>query len=143
MTRAIRRRKLHRSRGAALIEFALIFPVLMAIILGAIDAGVAIQARTQIINAARDGVRVAATGGNQADVQAAVSNSLKALPAGSYTMTFTCLMPDGSNCGAAIGTDATQGGKAFVTINYHYTSVTGFFPFFNFTMSQTAQMRIE
>jgi hypothetical protein len=54
---ATRRRT--RSRGQALVEFALIFPVFMLILFGLFDVGRAVFAYTAITNAAREGARLA------------------------------------------------------------------------------------
>jgi len=48
-----------RSRGQGLVEFALIFPVLVLVLLGVFDFGRAIFAYNTLANAARAGVRVA------------------------------------------------------------------------------------
>ena len=49
-----------RSRGQALVEFALIFPLIVLILFGVMDLGRAIYAYNTIGNAARVGARVAA-----------------------------------------------------------------------------------
>ena len=46
-------------RGQALVEFALIFPVLMIMLIGIFDAGRLVFAYNDITNAARSGARVA------------------------------------------------------------------------------------
>lgn len=45
-------------RGAALVEFAFVLPVLLLIILGIIDFGRAYGAKQELIHATREGVRV-------------------------------------------------------------------------------------
>ena len=49
-----------RPRGQALVEFALVFPVLILILLGIFEVGRAVFAYNTIGNAAREGARVAA-----------------------------------------------------------------------------------
>lgn len=49
-----------RDRGQGLVEFALVIPVIMLLIFGAVDLGRAVYAYNTIANAARDGARVAA-----------------------------------------------------------------------------------
>jgi Flp pilus assembly protein TadG len=49
-----------RDRGAALVEFAFVLPVLILLILGIIDFGRAFGARQELIHATREGVRVLA-----------------------------------------------------------------------------------
>ena len=54
-----RSRRAHR-RGQALVEFALVFPVLVLILLGIFEVGRAVFAYNTLGNAAREGARVAA-----------------------------------------------------------------------------------
>ena len=46
-------------RGAELIEFALVFPTLLLVMLGIIDFGFLFQRYEVVTNAAREGARVA------------------------------------------------------------------------------------
>jgi Flp pilus assembly protein TadG len=48
-----------RSRGQALVEFALVFPAIVLLLFGAIDLGRAVFAYSTIANAAREAARVA------------------------------------------------------------------------------------
>lgn len=57
MTVTIRRPR--RSRGQALVEFALVFPVIVLLIFGFIDVGRAVLAYNTLTSAARQGARVA------------------------------------------------------------------------------------
>ena len=49
-----------RTRGAALVEFAIILPVLILLIFGIVEFGRGYHAKTTLTHAAREGVRVAA-----------------------------------------------------------------------------------
>jgi len=51
-----------RERGAAAIEFALLFPLLMLIVFGTIDFGRALNAQITLTQAAREGARLDALG---------------------------------------------------------------------------------
>jgi Flp pilus assembly protein TadG len=57
-----------RDRGAAAVEFALVVPILLTLVIGIIEFGRAYNIQTTLSNAARDGVRVMAL---QNDVTAA------------------------------------------------------------------------
>lgn len=57
----------HRS-GYLLFELLLLLPVLLVLILAAVEFGMLLHARQQLIAASREGCRVAAVGGNQEDV---------------------------------------------------------------------------
>lgn len=55
----LRRRRGRRSHGQSLVEFALVFPVAILIILAIFDAGRAVFVLNGITNAAREGARLA------------------------------------------------------------------------------------
>lgn len=59
MMRSVRNR---RERGAAAVEFAIIFPVLFLLLAGIIDFGRAFFYQVQLANAAREGTRAAVVG---------------------------------------------------------------------------------
>jgi Flp pilus assembly protein TadG len=50
-----RRGRVHGDDGAALMEFALVLPILMTVVLGALDAGRAFALKTRLTNMAREG----------------------------------------------------------------------------------------
>lgn len=56
-------------RGQALVEFAVIVPFLLVLVMGLIDLGMALQAKIAITNAAREGARLAARGNIFSDAQ--------------------------------------------------------------------------
>jgi hypothetical protein len=77
MTRS--RGQLRSERGAELVEFALVFPILLVVMLGIIDFGFLFQRYEVLTNAAREGARVAILPGySDADVQARVNQYLAA-----------------------------------------------------------------
>jgi Flp pilus assembly protein TadG len=66
-------------KGAELIEFALVLPLLLLIIAGIIDFGFLFQSYEAVTNAAREGARVGVLPGySGADVQARVSSYISA-----------------------------------------------------------------
>jgi Flp pilus assembly protein TadG len=64
------RRHLHRprSRGQALVEFALIIPLFLLMLFGIIDIGRVIWANDALTNAAREGARFASVKGSNTDM---------------------------------------------------------------------------
>lgn len=50
-----------RERGASLVEFALIAPLLLSVLLGTITGGLALATKNSMTNAVREGGRLAAT----------------------------------------------------------------------------------
>ncbi len=57
---ALPRRGRRRQRGQGLVEFALVFPIIVLLLIATFDMGRAVYAYTSIANAARQGARVAA-----------------------------------------------------------------------------------
>jgi hypothetical protein len=71
------KRRVRSERGAELIEFALVFPVLLLVVLGIVDFGFLFQRMEVITNAAREGARIAVLPAyTNADVQTRVCNYL-------------------------------------------------------------------
>ena len=65
------------NRGQSLVEFAIALPVLLAIVIGIFEFGMAWNQRQVITNAAREGARVAVLSNKStAQVEAAVTNYL-------------------------------------------------------------------
>jgi Flp pilus assembly protein TadG len=66
-----------RRRGATLLEFALVVPVLMLILLGIMEFGWLTHNQLVVANAAREGARLAAVGKPTATIQARIINQAK------------------------------------------------------------------
>ncbi len=133
-----------RDKGAAAVEFAIVVPLLVVLIFGSIEFGMAVNARTMVGNAAREGVRVASLEGSQAigpaDIQVASEHAVSGIP-GTPTVTVTCVSKTGGSC--TIGTEGAGGGVATVKVSVEYTGVTGMFPFLTDQISASSSMRIE
>lgn len=65
-------------RGAELVEFALVLPLLLLLGLGICDFGMLFQRYEIVTNAAREGARAGAVGLSQAQVEAIVGEYLQA-----------------------------------------------------------------
>lgn len=131
------RRRAPDERGVAAIEFALVFPVLITLIFGSIEFGLAIQERTLVANAAREGARAASFGDTEAQVDAAVKASLGS--SDGATITLDCVTTEGASCD-----NGTFGNLAKVTVSVRYTGLTGLVPALtNTSISATSYMRIE
>ncbi len=132
-------------RGAELVEFALVFPTLLLVMLGIIDFGFLFQHYEVVTNAAREGARVAVLPGYQdSDVQARVTQYMTA---GGLTETSP----------ATVGAPQTLavGGQCItvrpVTVNYNHQflflgpiiGLMGSSGFSNKTLTATSAMRSE
>jgi Flp pilus assembly protein TadG len=107
-------------RGAAVVEFALVVPLLLLLVLGIAEFGQAYNIQTVISGAAREGVRTMAL---ENDTGAARAATRAAAP--------TLRLDDGqidvspSACPASGGSQTVS---ATVTVTYQMSSVTSLFP---------------
>lgn len=102
-----------RDRGAVAVEFALLLPVLLILLFGIIDFGLALNAQVTLTQAAREGARLAALGqtASVARTRAQVAAPLLNIPTGNIAVT-TCA----SNAGPTA--------DGVVAITYAFTFVT-------------------
>src|SRR4051794_5901782 len=88
MADCVRRPAGVRRRGAALVEFAVVAPVMVFTVLGTVDVTRALQAKQYLTDAVRHGGRVASRPGvTDSAIQAAVTDVLDnyAIPASAVT----------------------------------------------------------
>src|SRR3954452_603182 len=67
-----------RRRGQVALELLLVLPVLLAVLLGTVEFSLWLTAQQQVNMAAREGARVAATGGTPDEINQAVRRALGA-----------------------------------------------------------------
>jgi Flp pilus assembly protein TadG len=141
LARALRRSE----RGAELIEFAMVFPMMLLVMLGIIDFGFLFQRYEVVTNAAREGARVAILPGySNADVQARVDQYLTS---GGLTGTSTVVV--GPSEPVAVGSQCIT--LRPVTVAYDHTFIfvgpivglLGGSGFGNKTLHATSSMRSE
>ena len=113
-----RRRKAH---GAAAVEFALVLPLLLAIVLGAIDWGYYFFVEQVVVNAAREGARVGTLQSNQNQTDA-LNNAQSACTS---FITQAGLNSAGATCTPSAGA-SPSGPSIVVTASYPTGSLTGF-----------------
>jgi Flp pilus assembly protein TadG len=126
--------RLHRPNGTAIVEFALILPLLLVLVFGAINFGALMYDQSVITNAAREGARWAAVHSSAA-TGASCTNSFSSAPldpcqvAYSYAhnrlISFNGLRSPQVSFVAesGFGTGAPQA----VTVTYSYKGVGWFF----------------
>jgi Flp pilus assembly protein TadG len=123
-------------RGAELVEFALVFPTLLLVMLGIMDFGFLFQRYEVLTNAAREGARVAILPGYQdADVQARVNAYLTA---GGVTGTATVQV--GPTQSLNVGGQCITIRPVTVRYNYQYAFVGPFLTFFGGPALGTRQL---
>jgi TadE-like protein len=138
-------RRLACDKGAELVEFALVFPLLLLVMFGIMDVGLLFQRYETVTNAAREGARIAVLPGYaKADVEARVTQYLGAAGLKS-TPTFTYAAPQALDVGGACVTITG------ITVGYPHQylfigKIIGLFGGSGFatkTLTATARMRYE
>lgn len=100
--------------GAVAVEFALLAPVLVMILLGIMEFGRAYNVQISLTAAAREGVRNMAINNSQATARAAAKNA---------TIQLNPTLADGNIAFSA--PDCTMGSQMTVTITYSLSTMTG------------------
>ena len=90
-----------RRRGAAVLEAALVLPLLMVVLFGSIEFGYAFFVKHSLQNAARSGARVGVVADSNAEVQAAVNNALTGMGMGRIARTVRVVDVNGNNVNVA------------------------------------------
>jgi Flp pilus assembly protein TadG len=80
------RRRITRRRGATLIEFALIVPILLALLMGIIEFSWMARNHLTLANAAREGARASAVGKTTTEIQGRVNSMCSTLPRACYAL---------------------------------------------------------
>jgi Flp pilus assembly protein TadG len=119
---------MERESGSAVVEFALVLPLILVLLLGLVEVAVIARTEIQLVHATREGAREAAASPDTSRAAAAVRGAL-----GSR----------GSAARIAISRPATVGQSAVVTVSMPYRVVTPIFGGFTVTLSSRAVMRIE
>lgn len=130
-----------RRRGAAIVEFAIIAPILFVLVMGSIEFGRAAMAKDLLANAARAGARTGALPNkSNADIKTQATTSLSDSGISGGTIAVAV------NGGATDASAALQGDIIQVTVSVPYKSVSWLpSPWFlgNTTLSETVFMRRE
>jgi Flp pilus assembly protein TadG len=109
-------RRFGNDRGSTAVEFALVVPVILLIVFGAIEFGRLYNEQISLTSAARSAARVMAIGNDQG---AAVTAAINSAPA---------LNPAVSSAQVAFSAPAcAAGGTMTVTISYQAQLLTGWF----------------
>lgn len=108
-------------RGAAAVEFAILLPLLLMLVLGIIEFGRAYNAQASLSAAARESVRVMAISNLPADARSAAKNTAVSLQPGlvDANITFKNLDTGSATC--------APGDRVSVTISYTLSTMTGMF----------------
>jgi Flp pilus assembly protein TadG len=143
-----------RRRGAALVEFALVLPVLMLLLLGVIELGLIVNTWMMLMNGANVGARMAAIGSSVDAIRTATISATRQNVPPSAVLVEYCTNPAGTedtNWSAAGNSSdgrhnaAPAGAMVRVRIkNFQHAMVTGsFFMTGSLPMSVIAVQRRE
>ncbi len=139
-----------RERGAAALEFALVAPVLILMIMGMVDFGMVVNAQAVVANGARDGARVASLNGSEANARSAALKSTSSLGGTAPTVAVQCFtdITAATACtGANYDAAKAAGYIVRVTVTYSYTWITPLPTWIGRgptqTISKVSYMRIE
>ena len=140
-------RRLACDKGAELVEFALVFPLLLLVLFGIMDFGLLFQRYETVTNAAREGARIAVLNGyTEFDVEARVNQYLAAsglttLPASAISYTPPQALNVGGACVTITG--VTVGYPHQYIVIGHIIGLFGGGSFTTTTLTATARMRYE
>src|SRR3954453_1805448 len=112
-------RGLRTERGASAVEFALIVPLLVLLVLGIAEFGHAFQVQGTLSAAAREGVRTMALQNNPAAARTAVQNAATSL---NPTITNAQIVITPATCPATGGCTNVR-----VSISYRTPDLSGLF----------------
>ena len=106
--------KSERSRGAVAVEFALVAPILLALVAGIVEFSHAYNLQISVTQAAREAAREMAIKNSQEDAKLAAADGAPGLDSAAFAYSFTP-----SACAA--------GANANVAITYTANTLTGLF----------------
>lgn len=138
--------------GAVLIEFALVIGLFFMLVFGMVDFGLAINTKTQMTNAGREGARLGTVSLDAVAVETKVREVAGGLDPAILIVTVSCEKPDDTPCtgpGFPAGdlANASAGDSVVVTLDYKYSLITplpGFIDTDNKIDLQTVtEMRVE
>lgn len=111
------------------MEFALVLPLILVVLLGAVEVVVVARTQLEVGHAAREGARQAATAPDVERAVAAVRASLSE--------------PAASAARVAVERQQHVGGTARVTVSVRHPVAVVFFGGFDVTLRSSAVMRVE
>lgn len=80
---------IRNKKGQAMVEFALIIPIFLLLLLGMVDLSRVISANFVLDNAARSAARIGAVSDDDVKIQSAIDSSTAALDNGSISSSIT------------------------------------------------------
>jgi Flp pilus assembly protein TadG len=137
--------------GAVLVEFAIVIGLFFLLVFGMVDFGLAINTKTQMTNAGREGARLATVSLDPVVVEDRVREAAAGLDPAILAITVACEKPDDSPCTGGFAAGDLRNGEAgdsvLVTVDYQYNLITplpGFIDSDNkIDLKSVTEMRVE
>lgn len=101
-------------KGQATVEFALLLPIMIFLILFIVELGMMLNSYLKIANASREAARLIAVGRSEVDAQTAIYTMTSGLKSSDLVKSITPAVPK-------------KGDEVTVIITYKYTPLTGIF----------------
>ena len=117
------RRRPSPDRGQAMVEFALVVPLFILMLVGLFDAGRAVYAFHTVNNAAREAARLAIVDQTVEHIQDEAVAAASGLGIETADVTVEFVDEDGDPC-TFVGTDDVYRCSAVVVVTYAYTAST-------------------
>jgi Flp pilus assembly protein TadG len=111
------------ARGQAMVEFALVVPVFVLLLVGLFDVGRAVYAHHTVNNAAREAARLAIVDQYEDHITAEATAAASGLGIEAADVVVSFEESDGTAC-AGVGTDAVVSCTAVVAVTYTYDAAT-------------------
>ena len=151
-------RRRHQTRGQAMVEFALVLPVFVMLLVGMMDMGFALYSKMTVINAAREGARAAVDAPDYSKVPTLVTAAVQSAASGTSVDMSSVTIPT-PVCVAAVSspprtcawtksspaatTDAAKGDSVSVRVNYTYHTFSPFLFGATLDLGSTVQMVLD
>lgn len=116
ITHLLKVKKENRRKGQSLAEFALLVPVLLLLVIGAIQLGMVIYQYISVIQVAREGTRWVAVNASQTD--SAISTYVRGIAPATLTKNNLTITVSPSYSGGAIPSSRYTGNAISVGVSY-------------------------
>lgn len=123
------------NKGQALVETAIVMPLILLLIMGMIDFGLTFSNYMSIISASREAARLAAVGGTDQEIKTTVNNLTSTLDQANVSVT---IIPAEAS--------RTAGEKVDITVIYNNKFITPIISAIfsnNFNLTSKTTMRVE
>ena len=126
-------------RGTSIIEFALVVPIVLALLIGILESAWMSKNYLAVANSAREGARSAALGKSTSVIRTRVQNTATpvTVPTANIALAYstdngaTYVAMGDTGTGTTAQNSAPAGSMARVTVSITHQSLTRFFPFLN------------